>query len=430
MNFMIMTVLSLILALGAVFYPSSYPIEQNLSFLATLMIVAGTTFLAIIPLISIFTFIPLQNLEERLVPHLTALFRKDASLNLSKIYLLLFPFLSYIFAAVLILLDIPHKMILFAIWIVLLGVALDLMHHYLRRVLNFLNPSYAIERLINESKRAIQNDKDGDLWQSIDALAEISVRAVKDTRTSLTTQTLNAFPPIVQSFFKASKSIGHTNQDKAVENKTGLDEASYTIFYLLQRLNMINEQAIHKHLEAVCDHLITVLGKIIYYSAQFDMSMVSFPTHHLGQFAIRDLQHHMNHAGDIATSTLVEISKRIVNDIDLTYAEIEEPFKTIINSLTMIAKETFKNDKTMNIKVLVQPLKDLKELFQAEKIANHRDTPAILKHIDSVLAEFDALEQVLRTVPAIPGMEAFNPGSPFMAGPAAANENPNPSAMT
>ena len=94
-----------------------------------------------------------------------------------------------------------------------------------------------------------------------------------------------------------------------------------------------------------------------------------------------------------------------MNDIDIKYLEIRDPYLSIINGLEVLAKGTFKRDKTTNIAILMQPFKDLKVLFQSEKAKEHQDTPVIMQNIDRVLGEFEALQMVMNTIPPIPDMK-------------------------
>lgn len=208
----------------------------------------------------------------------------------------------------------------------------------------------------------------------------------------------------MHSFYASSKSISRANVDVEVEKQTGQDEASYTLFYLLQRLELINDKALRNRLETICREMIMALGKIIVYGAELDLSLVSFPTHFLVKFGLKAQQHHFNEVAELTTSTLTEISKSIVNNVNLTYAELVDSFHSIINGLVSLAKGEFQQNKFANIKVLTQPLVDLKELMNNPKIANHRDAPAIRLEIDRALSEFQMLEQVMRALPPIPEM--------------------------
>lgn len=378
-------------------------------YLIALMLTGGTLIFLGTIFLNTLILSPLNQLEQKLIPNLMNLLRHNFPLRLGRFLLFLFPLLSFVCVAILLAVDVPYQKWLFLGWIVAFGLSLDVLRDTWLRLVNFLNPIYLVEHFSQEAKTAIQNDKDQTLWQSLDGLAEICLRAVEKSKLALSTQALQTFPPIIHAFFASSKSIAHLNVDQTVEKETGRDEASYTIFYLLQRLELINDKALHNRLETICRQMIMTMGKLIVYGAKYDLSMVSFPTHFLTKFGLKAQQHHFDEVAVLTTSTLLEISKTIIQDIDLAYADLQEPFRAIINGLAAIARNTFKKDKQTNIKVLTQPLIDLKKFFETEKMAKHRDTPVIIQEINGVLEEFQVLEQMMHSIPTISDLTEMPP---------------------
>lgn len=378
-------------------------------YLIALMLTGGTLIFLGTIFLNTLILNPLNQLEQKLIPNLMNLLRHNFPLRLGRFLLFLFPLLSFVCVAILLAVDVPYQKWLFLGWIVTFGLSLDVLRDSWLRLVNFLNPTYLVEHFSQEAKIAIQNDKDQTLWQSLDGLSEICLRSVEKSKLALSAQTLQTFPPIIHAFFASSKSIAHFNADQTVEKETGRDEASYTIFYLLQRLELINDKALHNRLETICRQMIMTMGKLIVYGAQYDLSMVSFPTHFLTKFGLKAQQHHFDEVAVLTTSTLLEISKTIIQDIDLTYADLQDPFRAIINGLAAIARNTFKKDKQTNIKVLTQPLIDLKAFFETEKMAKHRDTPVIIQEINGVLEEFQVLEQMMHSIPTISDLTEMPP---------------------
>jgi hypothetical protein len=409
---MVMTICAILIALLMGFF-TPVVIDFDALYLTIIMLVGGTsTFLAAV-FLNTMVLIPLERLEQKLIPNLMELVRRDRPLALGRFYLFLFSLVSMICVAfVSRIQEVKYQDWFFLGWLVFFGGALDVLRDSWKRCLNFLNPSFLVSRVSNEAITAIQNDEDPLFWNSLDSLGEIGLQAVEKSKIALSTQALQAFPPITQSYFSSSKSISHTGRDLAAKGSTG-DEASYMIFYLLQRLELINDRALRDRVETVCRQMVMTMGKIITHCAQFDLSMVSFPTHFLTKFGLKAQQHHFDEVGVLTTSTLLEIAKTILTSIDITYAELQDPFRSIINGLSALAKGTFKKRKDTSIKVLVQPLIDLKAMFQTEKMAHHRDTPAIMQEIDRILEEFIILEQVMQTLPPMPEFgetKEFSPG--------------------
>lgn len=400
---MFVTLCSLVIALFLA-YLTSLAVDFDAFHLAIIILVGGTS--VFLSAIFIFTtaLIPLARMEQTLIPNLMHFVRHDKRLAFGRIYLFLFSLVSFICVAfVSRIVEANYHDWFFLVWIVLFGLSLDVLRDCWTRLIHFLNPSYVVNYISESAVNAIRNDKDPLLLYNLDSLAEIALHSVENSKLSLSAQSLKAFPPIMQSIFAASKSIGHIYRDAEIQ-ASGKDEASYSIFYLLQRLELINDRALRDRMETVCRQMIMTMGKIIVHCAHYDLSTVSFPVHFLTKFGLKAYQHHFEEVGVLTTSTLLEISKTILTDVDVTYAELQGPFRSIINGLDALAKATFKKRKDTSIKVLAQPFLDLKALFQTEKMSHHQDTPAIIREIDRVLEEFNILEQVMQTMPPIPNV--------------------------
>jgi hypothetical protein len=336
---------------------------------------------------------------------------------LGRIYLFLFSLVSFICVAfVSRIQNVQYQDWFFLIWLIFFGIALDVFRDSWGRLLNFLNPSFVITKISKEAIKAIKNDQDVYFWSHLDTLSEIALRGVEKSKLALSTQILQTFPPIIQSFLASSKSISHTGHDLELQHSK-VDEVSYAIFYLIQRLELIFDKALREKMETICRQMIITLGKIIIHCAQYDVSLVSFPVHFLTKFGLKAQQQHFDEVGELTTSTLLEISKTILTEIDVTYMELQEAFKSIINGLSALARGAFKKRKDTSIRVLIQPLLDLKALFQTEKMAKHPDTPVIIQEIDKVLEEFTILEQVMQTMPPMPEMGNSETAGQFPSSP-------------
>lgn len=407
------TLIALFFALLLHFSAIGQEALPNLSIMGLILVAVATLFLFLPPLIIGLSWTPLQRAEQTITPRVFECFLKDRTLKIAAFILLFFPLISYIMAIDVLFLNIFNKNILLPAWIILLGVAIDAVYYMLRRVTTYLDPFQVVNLFAHEANRCIQNDREEDLCNWIEALSEVALRGLQRSSTSICIQVNDELQHILSLFLKSNKSIGHASQD-AQSKEAGMgDKISYTLFFLLQRLEMINEKAIEQHLEPVCSNLITILGKITIDAAKYDLSMPSYPLHFLGKFATAAQQHGMTQVGPKAVLTLLEVAKTILNDIDVTYAELQEPFFSLISQMNLISKEMFRQDKGMSIKLLTQPFKDLRELFVSEKMSKHQDTPAILQKIDMVLVEYDALDHVLRTMPPMPPLPPADPTQDF-----------------
>ena len=109
-------------------------------------------------------------------------------------------------------------------------------------------------------------------------------------------------------------------------------KVSFTLFYLFQRLEMINEKAVEKHLEPISSTVITSLGKIALYSAKYDISLASYPLLFLGKCAKRAQEKGLPEVGVKASLTLQEVGKSIPQEVDVKYLELQDTYLMSLRS--------------------------------------------------------------------------------------------------
>lgn len=430
---MIGTILSIIIAIAIYFIA---PIKEHaplLNVMAPFLLATPLLFLFLQVMTLAMAFAPLQKAEQNLTPRILELFKKDSPLKLINAGLVLFTLFSFFIALDALYLDILPKNILILIWIVTLGVGIDLIHKHISRIFSYLNPFSVVKLFTHAGRVSISQDRELDLCDSIESLSEVGVKSLHRSSTSLCNNTIDEMREIIRIFLTSSASIAHETQDKQSKEMGITDKVSYTLFYFFGRIELLFQKALEQNLETVCSNIISTLGKVILYAAKYDLSLVSFPVHQLGKFTRKAQDQKMPDMGLKGTCTLLEIAKAIVNEIDLTYMELQDPFFSIITQLDEIAKETFRLDKSSNIKLLTQPFRDLKDLFLSEKLQQHQDSAVIIGDIDRVMAEWDALEMVLRTIPPIPNIpeEQTSGGLPtpeqlFKPSSEKKESNPNP----
>lgn len=399
---MIGTIFSAIIALGILFFPSSEEKIIDPVLFGELAIIAGMAFLILLPLAYSMSLGPLQKAEQNISPRILEMFRQDWPIRLLTGWLILFPLICFALSFDLFYFHFFQKKILMACWIFFLGISIDSIIYFSKRIASYLNPFGAVQMFFHKAKEYIQDEKELDLCNAIDGIAEISIKAIQRNSTSLCNDALSKEQIISRQFLEASKSLSHHAKDKQTEELGISDKVSYVMFYLYQRLELIFDKALEKKLEPICSHIVTILGKIALDAAKLDMSLASPPLRFLGKFTQKGQNENIQEVALKGTCTLSETAKMIVNDVDLTYTEIRDPFLTIINSMEELSKETFRKDKTINLQILKEPFYELKELFKQPKVASHQDTAVIVQNIDRVIGEFDALEMVLRTLPTIP----------------------------
>lgn len=396
------SLLSLLIVAMIIFLPvpiGSVPFGTSpLILLSTIPIVLFLSYLFLMAL----AYRPLQISEQNLTPRIIELFKKDTHFKFIHIVLLSFVLLSLFLIFESSLLDSYSPRVLIVIWLLFFGVSCDLILHAIRRTMAYLNPLSAIKMFSHAARLSIENNRDAELCEWVDALAEIGIKSINRLSSSVCNYTVGEMTDALRIFLESSKTIAHPIQEQPNKSLEGKDDISFTLLYFLDRFELLFKRALEQNVESVCSNIITSIGKIAIYAAKCDLSLMSYPAFLIGKLSRRAQENKLSELALKGTCTLVETSKIIVNDIDLTYMELQDPFLSVLTQLNEIAKESFRQNKNTNIKMLVQPIQDLRTLFQEGKIQEHRDTPVILAAIDAVLSEWDSVEAVMRTMPVIP----------------------------
>ncbi len=400
--------LSIIFAIFLLFNPLAQTDTIHSNILGATLIVVSTLLFMLFCVSIVLSFNPLQKTEQNSTPHLFGLLKKDKYLLGIYYWSVIFTLLSYFLAIDAMFLNLLQKNQLLALWIFGFGITVDVYYSLLRRIMAYLNPFDNVLLFTKMATESIQNDKELDLCDAIDSLSEIAVKSINNMGPTLSNQSLQEMQIIAKNFLSSSKSIGHVEADIQSQALGIKDRISYTLFYMFDRINFINDEALMKRLEQVVTTVITVLGKIAIHCAKFDLSLAGYPVHFLSRNAKAALDKGMSEIGLKASITLLEVSKTIIDEVDTTYADLKDPFFSITAGLEEIAKATFLHDKSINLKILTQPFRDLKELFKNPKVVSHQDTPIIIQNIDRVLGEYDSLELVMKTIPPIPQIPEEN----------------------
>ncbi len=391
---MIGTIISILIAVF-LWFSNGELSGQTVNFVATMIAIFSLAFLALEITISAQFWAPLQNLELKLAPHVLSLLKSDWKVQAGKVYFRMFFLLSLGFSFVLVTGSSPiPNLLLLAIWIVLLGFSVDLLYKGVTSRSYYLNPYQVVDHYKENAGRAVRNDREDQFFLWNDALAETALKAIDRHSPSLSRAALNRMHRVARDYLLSLKSIAHTEIDEESS-----DAANYTLLYLMQRFDMVNKQAIQEPLEEVSSDLLGSLGKVVLDAAQYDMTMASLPIHFLGKCSMAVQKAGFEDATQRATLTFVQVSKMLIEEIDVKYLDLKDPFLSIIGHMHELASAMFRKKKDVNISLLIQPFEELREIFSQEKVAEHPDRDVIVKSIDNVIGEFKTLESMMATIP-------------------------------
>lgn len=346
-------------------------------------------------LILAITALPLQKAEQNLTPRILDLFREDPQIAWIHRGIL------FTALALIALLFYPRPLPVSPFIFVLLGLGIifDLLHGLIYKIFAYLNPYKVSNMFTKVAEKSILQNRETDLCDSLESLSEISLKALDRSSPSLCNQTLDEMREIMRVFLEESKSIALSGQDKQAQASGITDKVSYTLFYFLDRVEIIYRKALELGLTHVCSFIIMLLGKVSLYAARCDLSLVSYGVRYIGSFSKKAEESGFSDISLKGTCTLLEISKTIISEIPLNYMDLKDPFFSTIAQLDDIAKESFRKNKEIPIRILIEPFQDLKRYFQSPKVATHKDTPIVTKEIDRVITEWETLDSVMRSFP-------------------------------
>lgn len=396
---MIITLFAAVLAILLSWHPYFLLSSPPAGSLASLFLIVGALYGSIIALAFMVAWLPLEKSARHVSSYLMDLYFKDRYLALYSLYGALFSLLSLALSLVSHFLELHIFAI--ALWLLLFGVALDILRHLTLRISGYFDPHEAIRRFSREAKHTIQDEKEADLCRWIDALAEVAIKGAEEHSSSLCHQAIDELRQLSCLFLEASTSISHHEQDADTKALGIADKISYMQIYLYQRLDVVMEKSLANRLEMTASHLIAAMGKIAIAAAKCDFTLAGVPLRFMGKFARRAQQEGFEEAAVTATCLFLEIARILLTEIEIGYYEIKEAFLIIVNSLEELAQGAFRRNKQIHIPLLLQPFLDLKALFEKGKAKEHQDAPVIIQAIDRVVGQFEALQAVMVAMPPI-----------------------------
>lgn len=340
----------------------------------------------------------LQKAAKGTTPRVIELFKQDRPMKIIHGLMITWSLISLLLAMMLLPSSPSVAERLVAVWLVLTGCAFDMASYLYRRILSYVNPFAVTVLMQEEAKREIAGGRDAELCSWIDAFIDKSMWAIKNDANSVCNASVDALRQTLQHYLS-----WHRRELKgAASDSEAHQRVSYILHFAFDRLALLYNTALDKRFELTCGHIISTLGKVAVTAADTDISLTPYAVRYIGALSKKGIQAHFDGAGLKAMLTLAQVSKLILSDHDISQTLIEKPFVPIVRAMEEIAKESFRQDREISISLLTGPVQELKAIFQHERYASHPDTPAILREIDRVLADFANLELVLRTLPPIP----------------------------
>ena len=389
------TILTALSALFLYFWPLDLS-ETTLSIVVGLV---GGVYLLVTAFTNLLIINPLQQAEQQTTPRVIELFKTDVYVRSLGIFLVIFPIVSVLFTVHAVPESWLSTNLLFSIWLVLFGLALDLLRLYRGRLMEFLNPQKVIAMAVQNGRADIAQGRDAELCRWIANLSEIGLRAAKQGGISLAEQAVDGQSQLVRHFL----TVHHRSLEIEQPEASIQQRADYVLGYSLDHLKASFLQALDQQLFPLCSHILSCLGHVSLAAAKGDTHKANQPLGQMGSLGLVALEQNVADLSVKASMVLMAVARRLVTEGPSD--QLKEPLLTLVGQLELLAKTTFRKDKETEIKILTEPFLQLKVLFSQATYDNRNDVQSALRAVDSVLADFQNLELVMNTLPPIHSTE-------------------------
>ena len=358
-----------------------------LGFLPIIALVVGTLFFLMTPLIKGLTMLPLQAASVETSSRALHFFRRDFRLVFLTFVWISFALFSFFVAAF-------STDWLFIIWAVWLGLSVDSIYLHGLLATGYADPYQLVQTFLSKGKGYFAPKYHKELCSVIDGIGEISLKALYQRSIPLMIEGISTLDRLAESYLEA--------KSQEPDQQGMKEHVSYTLGFLLHRLQLLFDQAAEDRLEVVANQIILSMSKLTMSVARFDMELTSLPLHFLESFLQTAKEYELKEVSINSSIILLEMAKSMLADPELRERQIGTLMFALIEQMERIAKEMFREDKNTPISLLADPFRELKLLVETE-LPPFPDSAAIAADLDRVLVAFQALESVLKSVPNIPG---------------------------
>lgn len=250
------------------------------------------------------------------------------------------------------------------------------------------NPFHLLKGYEDKAFEAISRTNEPVICEWMEAIHEVALKALHKSATPLLSAALDSQLKIGKNFLSAS-------------NTLDLSKIGYVMFFLFERLKVLFEKSLREQQEPICTQIITTYGKVALHAMGTHPHFAGYALTFAGKLAEKGVKSGMREIGIKAGLMLIELSKTVANDISLDDYDLREPLLGLVKNLEEISNELYRQDKNMPIDVIREPFLQLKTVLVSSKNSNHPTIVMVIGDIDRVLAQFQELELILKTIPPI-----------------------------
>jgi hypothetical protein len=250
------------------------------------------------------------------------------------------------------------------------------------------DPFHLLAGYQNEAKKCIAQNNEPELCDWIEAIHEINYKAVRNANVSLASAGIETQLLIGKQFLSES-------------NTLDLPRIGYVLHFLYERLKSLFELCLRENHESLCVQVNTTFGKLALHAMGTHPHFAGAALVTAGNLAEKAVR---GGAKDVAIKTslmLIELCHTVANEAPLDDKDLGDAMVEVVKTLETISKELYRQDKSIPLEVIRAPFLQLKTALASSPNANHPTVVLSLHEVDRVLAEYQELELILKTIPPI-----------------------------
>lgn len=251
------------------------------------------------------------------------------------------------------------------------------------------NPYHLLSGYEELANTAILEKNEAGVCEWIESVHEVALKSLELGSTPLTVSALGSELRIGRQFLTEAHTLD-------------LQKIGYVMFFLFQRLESLFDLSLQKMQEPICSQINTTFGKLALHAIDTHPSFAGYSVGYAGKLAVRAVKAGLREVGIKTGLMLIELTKSIANEISLDEYDLRESLLGIVKNLEEISKELYRQDKSTPLDIIKEPLLLLKSALAGSKNSDHPTVILAIADADRVLAEFQALEVILNTIPPIP----------------------------
>ncbi len=369
--YMLGTIVAVVAALF--FAYSGYQLPEAKPF----FIVISLLFLALAYLGRAFAYKTVLKTQNKVMSGALMLFQKDWMLSSSIYYFFFFTILSFF-------LPLP-------IWLVAFGIGFDLLRYSLERSFRYADVLFLTKGL----SKYMQGDE-SQSYEMFEIAIDTAAKAAKKGQIWLANAALESIQSLIEAYVQDAAKR-EMRQVSAVNGLrlSFLDKVNSLAIFISERLSWLYNIVQEEKCQPIAESIISEYGKMSVFFARHNTKVAAIPIAFL--YTCAEKSKHPDSLIRISL-TLSETVKRLIAYTKERNESMQTLVLTALNTLEQVVKMLYKQNRDVNVVLLMQPFAEIAEFVGQDDMRSFPDRDDVLREIKRVLTEFQALQMVSKKV--------------------------------